>query len=92
MNPDERQEMEAQRAAIDEQMTEIRRWASFWSDRFSHTHIGQPIGGSDKSAVSALRTHLRPEWCPALTTSSAAPRRATRKGRRSHRSDFVDLP
>jgi hypothetical protein len=51
MNPDETQELEAQRAAIDEQMEEIGRWMSFWSERFSHTHVGQPIGESDKSLI-----------------------------------------
>ena len=55
---DERQELEAQRAELDAEMREVRRWIDFWSDRFSHSHVGQPIGATEKSLISALDSLL----------------------------------
>jgi hypothetical protein len=59
MTQDERQELEAQRAELDAEMREVRRWIDFWSDRFSHSHVGQPIGTTEKSLISELDALLQ---------------------------------
>jgi len=59
MTQDERQELEAQRAELDAEMRETRRWIDFWSDRFSHSHVGQPIGTTEKSLISELDALLQ---------------------------------
>lgn len=79
MNRDERQELETQRAELDAEMREVRRWIDFWSDRFSHSHVGQPIGATEKSLISELDSLLEQlravrEWVDAHLAEEEAPR------------------
>jgi hypothetical protein len=76
MTEDERQELQAQRTELEGEMREVRRWIEFWSDRFTHSHVGQPIGSTEKSLISELDALLQTlivvrEWIDQRMTEEA---------------------